>query len=508
MRINAELRARMESIGIDVEQSSLILNKINDGAYDHIKPVRAQGIPDIDGTTVLDRRGTSQLRINDDDYRNRLGELAPEIPLDRFGAFKDDHRILTHDELETIGVLLYPYLSYGVLNGGSATSYADRTKNESFDPELFALYRERFDELASRATGQPKGLTPAYLNPDGSYGASFLELKFRMVLRAARRYRETATRLGLTPITDPAPLLPVFEMTSLATENTVRSAYRSWHDSPYLAQLAGHERALATEHRVQPLISAFTHSTEGTPREFFTRAHGHEGQPLGLPGGHGQNFTVLAPVYRSLRAAGKRFVYLGNVDNLGFTVDPVSLATLALRGAPAGFDFVFRTPVDVKGGILVYDETGGLNCADIGPAIAREEVFRYEDAGKKILFNCATGLFNLDYLADGIDRIGAELPMRLSDQDKDAGRYSQAEQVTWEIIAMLEEPLIFGVDKYRRFLAAKMLSETLLTSGLELNRAAELQPSARELHAGLNRILAAEYGLALREGRWLPQESL
>ena len=31
------------------------------------------------------------------------------------------------------------------------------------------------------------------------------------------------------------------------------------------------------------------------------------------------------------------------------------------------------------------------------------------------------------------------LPVRFSDQDKDAGRYSQAEQVTWEIIGMLED---------------------------------------------------------------------
>ena len=30
--------------------------------------------------------------------------------------------------------------------------------------------------------------------------------------------------------------------------------------------------------------------------------------------------------------------------------------------------------------------------------------------------------------------------MRFSDQNKDAGHYSQAEQVTWEVIALMEDP--------------------------------------------------------------------
>jgi len=504
MTVSSDLRARMEKLGIDVDQSRAILEKLNDGAYDHVQPVRAEGIPDIDGTTVLDRRGETSLHIDNTAYLRRLEDLAPEIPANRFGSVEKDNRILSHIDLETIGTLLYPYLSYGVLNGGSATSYGDRKKNESFDSRLFELYRSHFDELSSVSRGQPKGLTPAYINPDGSHGASFLELKFRMLLRGAERYRQTAIEHGIARRDEPAPLLPAFEMTSLATEKALRSAYASWHDSRYLRDLPGSADVLTAEHRVQPLISAFTHSSEGTPRRFFTEAHGEPGRPLGLPGGHGQNFSVLAPVYRALRTAGKRFVYLGNVDNLGYTVDPVSLAILALREAPAAFDFVFRTPVDVKGGVLVFDQSGDLNCADIGPAIAKEEVFRYEETGKKILFNCATGLFDLDYLAGNIDRIAADLPMRISDQDKDAGRYSQAEQVTWEVISMLPDPLIFGVDKYRRFLAAKMLLETLLTSGIEIDRAAEIQRSARDLHGGLERVLREEYGLVLRDRRWLP----
>jgi hypothetical protein len=160
--------------------------------------------------------------------------------------------------------------------------------------------------------------------------------------------------------------------------------------------------------------------------------------------------------------------------------------------------------VDVKGGILVYDRTGGLNCGDIGPAVGKNEVFAAEESGKNILFNCASGVFSLDYLVPNLDYIVEHLPMRISDQNKDAGKYSQAEQVTWEIIGMLDDPIIFGVDKYRRFLAAKMILDTFLTSGLERERAVEIQPAAAQLADGLATVLRKDYAMELRNGRWVP----
>jgi UTP--glucose-1-phosphate uridylyltransferase len=503
------VRKRMEALGIDAERSEEILRKLNAGEYDEIRPIEAQGIPEMDGKQILDRRGASTLSVDDGSARERLGAYAPEIPLAGMGSLSGTTRTLSHEDLRTVGILLTPYLAYGVLNGGSATSYTDENKNRSYSADLLDLYREPFDRLGAAAEGLPKGVTPAWINPDGSAGASFLELKFRMVLLAGERYRETAARLGITPPTgdDGAPLepgLPFVEMTSYATDEGLRRAYQEYRSSPLLADFPGGARVLETAGATQPLLAAMTHSSEGRPRRFFLDAWGEPGRPLGLPGGHGQNFQVLAPTYRALHERGKRFVYLGNVDNIGFTIDPVSLAILALTGAPAGFDFAFRTPVDVKGGILVYDHNRSLTCGDIGPAISKEEVFAAEKAGKRILFNCATGLFSLDALVPGLDSIVEELPMRISDQEKDAGRYSQAEQVTWEVIGLLKSPLIFGIDKYRRFLAAKMLLESFLTSGLHLTEAEKIQPTAPLLAEGLATVLREEYAMALHEGRWVP----
>ncbi len=503
MQVDTGLRERMIAAGIDVDRSVEILEAVNSGRAGNSPAVRAEGIPEIDGTTILDRRAPTSYSVGEEAYRGAMAEIAPEVPADRFGSREEGLRILQFEDLRTIGILLTPYLAYGVLNGGSATSYGDTKKNRAFDGPLFSLYEARFESIAERVRGIPKGIAPAFYQPDGSAGPAYLELKFRHLLLVAKRYRDTARALGLTPVEEPVSF---FEMTSPSTESALRARYAEYGASPLLADLPGARQVLDTHHAVQPMLAALTHSDEGMPRRFFDRAWGNESTPLPLPGGHGQNFQVLAPVYRALRDRGIRFAYLGNVDNLGCTVDPVSLAILALSGADGAFDFAFRTPVDIKGGILVRDGRGRVNCADIGPAISKEEVLQAEATGRHILFNCATGLFSLDYLTDNLDTIVRDLPLRLSDQDKDAGRYSQAEQVTWEVIGMLDRFLIFAIDKYDRFLAAKMLMETLLTSGIELERARRYQSTATDLHNGLVRVLRRDYGLELQGGRWMPAD--
>ena len=203
---------------------------------------------------------------------------------------------------------------------------------------------------------------------------------------------------------------------------------------------------------------------------------------------------------------------IGNVDNLGNMPRLGHLAILALSGAPAGFEFAYRTPVDVKGGVLVRNDDGTLTCADIGPAISMEEIHSAESQGSRVLFNCATGLFSLDYLLTNIKRIAESLPLRISTQSKDAGTYIQAEQITWEVISLLDNPLIFGVDKYRRFLAAKLFVECMLTSGIGLHDPGfpssggeSLRETAEQLHRGLCSILPEVYGMELQGRIWQPK---
>ena len=518
--ISPDVRENMESKNIDVELSLSILAAFNRGEFDHFEPITVGEMPNVDGSTVIDFTGEPSIALPAATARERLADMLPESIAERLGELatesKGDDLVFERPALEELGLLLMPRVAYGVLNGGSATSYADTTKNSSFSSELFELLGDTFERMAELSRGRAKGLTPAFVQPDGSFGPSFLQLKMRNLLVTALRSQAALDAWAPGSAgTLPVPLLPFFQMTSIHTDDELAASYTDYRSEQPLADLIGLTGLDPTdaESAVQPLISAYTHSEEGRPKRVFTKAWGRENETLPLPGGHGQNFSVLRDVYRRLYDGGKRFVYLGNVDNLGFLPDPVEVAYLALSGKQAGFDFAYKTPVDVKGGILVRDQAGHLNCADIGPAVSKKDVAQAEEAGKPILFNAATGLFSLDFLVPNIDRIVKELPTRFTDQDKDAGRYSQAEQVTWEVIGMLDDFLVFSVSKWNRLLAAKLLSETLMTSGIALDDPAyptsddptnDLRSTAEKLHEGLVSKLENEYGMRRENGRWEP----
>lgn len=499
MEPNAALKADMEAKGIDVPLTLRLLDDLNAGRYDALKAVEAAGVPPVDGSSVLDAGPALRVELPAASARSRLDALG--VGLRESGAAEAPGGKLAFDRtaLRALGLRLLDRAAYGVLNGGSATSYADSKRNAALGADVFEAYRAGFERLSPLCAGVPKGATPAWLDGNLEPGQSFLTLKKRasLLLAAERRARFGAPE---------RPVLPLFQMSSVGTDSSLAEHYRSWRSSPWIAPLARAEGVDPGGVRtgVQSLIAAFTHSSEGRPRRIFDRAWGRADSALALPGGHGQSFHVLADVYRDLLADGYRWAWLGNVDNSGYVPEPAELAAFALSGAPAAFEFAWRTPVDVKGGILVETASGGRTIADIGPAISFDRVLELEKSGARILFNCATGLFDLERLVPRLDELARELPVRLSDQDKDAGRYSQAEQVTWEVAGLMEGFVGFAVDKYERFIAAKLVLETLMSSGLEPARALPpgIAETARLLAAGQRRLMETVYGLRLRDGRW------
>lgn len=505
----AALVADMEHKGIDVDLTSKILAQFNAGKYDKVEPIKVSNIPMVDGRVILDMTGDITETLDLATAQKNIDGLGLKIDLTQIGTVHRSEITFDKASLTRLGIMLSPVLAYGILNGGSASSYIDYKKNKTFNETLFEICHNEFNILEKISRGKAKGLTPAFINQDGTPGPSFIELKMRALLINILKYQVTLQKR-------PEVLLPMFQMTSVYNDQEIREAYAEYRKSDLLTELSQETKVdiTAVKTGIQPMLAAFSPSSAGKPKTIFTHANGSENSALPMPGGHGQNFIILRNVYRELLANGIQFIYLGNVDNLGFTVDPVGFAIMALRNKQAGFEFAFRTVVDVKGGVLIEDQYHRLNCADIGPAISKTEVLNAEKSGKKILFNCAIGLFNLEYLVKDLDHIIDNLPMRFSDQDKDAGVYSQAEQVTWEIIGMLDDFLIFGVDKYERFLAAKMLLEGLMTSGIGLDNPAypldpdpekDLKAMAVKLNQGLQTKLTSVYGMKQAGGRWIPK---
>ncbi|MEW5816294.1 MAG: UTP--glucose-1-phosphate uridylyltransferase [Spirochaetota bacterium] len=504
---------QMAEKGISKELTFKILKQSLSGKSGTGKPVEVTGFPTVDNKTIIGMTNDCSWSVPLQRAQANIEGISTQLKVESFGTIKRQTLYFTREQLIELGIALYPYVAYGILNGGSATSYVDRIKNKEFNPAIFSSCRKEFDRIASIAMGKAKGLTPAYINIDGTPGPSFIELKMRALLIQAYVYQ---LKYGIRKDRTPEPLYPLFQMTSVSNNEEILEAFEAYRTSPVLKDLIRETGINITrvETGVQPMLAAFTHSSAGKKKAVFTGAYGNTNEILALPGGHGQNFAVLSEVYLNLHKKRKRFVYLGNVDNLGYTVDPASVAILALSGKQAAFDFSYKTSVDIKGGILVYDQRNRLTCADIGPALSGEEVENAEKRGKTILFNCATGLFNLSFLVEKIDYISEKLPMRFSDQDKEAGQYSQAEQVTWEIIGLLTNFLIFAVDKYDRFLASKLLIENLMTSGVGLENHSytensrlekNLRSVGRQLCKGLYRKLATVYGMKLLHKRWLPK---
>lgn len=497
-RLSKEEIEILEKRGVDLKLSLSILDDYNDGIAGNTAAVIPSGVPDIDGETIIDMRASTSFTISSEEREN-FCSAYPEAA-SYLNTTEDEN--ISREELQNIGTALLPMFSYGFLNGGSATSYGDKKKNKGFNEELFKLYESEFEKLASDSKGKPKGVTPGFLQPSGEAGPSYMELKLRALLLMMKSYTELTGKKAAN--------IPFFQMTSISNDPEVQDALSHYIESPWLKPLAASMNLSSWMGytAIQPLVTAYTHSSQGKKKELFRPF-------ITIPGGHGQCFRVLKETWQNLYDQGIRFISLGNIDNLGYTLDTLELALLAIRNRPAGFDESYKTAVDIKGGILVIDGEKRLNCVDLGVGISFDEAESLEASGKKILFNCGSGLFNLKWLLENIDRIIRDLPLRFSDQNKDAGIYSQAEQVTWEVIAMIENPLIFAVDKYDRFLAAKILLENMMTSGYKLNDPAfpsdnengGIRETAGKLHQGLMEILKTKYGLKLQNKRWIPEES-
>jgi len=492
----------LKNHGIDGETSFRILDRYNLGNLPAL-PTPDPILPGFDGNRVVDRAALPRRTLTQLQVLSALDGMGiSHESVARWLKTKQSPIDFGPAEYAELGMLLLPWVSIGILNGGLATSYCDRKKNESANPEVFHSLKEIFGSRGEELRGLPKGLAPAYYNLDGSAGYSFLYLRIRQALLMALGYQNFLKSRGLPePETD--PLFPFFQMTSDGTNLQLSRGIEELQFRNDLSRLANKARVTLTPWltAVQPLLAAFTHEHVGNPKKLFLGAWGKEQTPLGLPGGHGQNFSVLSGIYNALLNRGKRFVYLGNVDNLGSLPDPGSLGYLALHGGEGAFDFSFKTAVDLKGGVLIRTLEGGLTCADIGPSVKEEVVEQAVLQGQPVLFNCATGLFRLDTLVKELSWINDSLPVRFSNQVKDAGSYSQAEQVTWEVIGLLKNPVILGVDKYKRFLAAKMLVDTFMTSGL-VDDGTNLV--AEKLYQGMKYLLVHEYGLVDRDGVWVP----
>ena len=519
-------RRAMQDANIDVELSLQILETLNrNGAPASSSANSASNftIPAVDGKDIVDFSGALSYRCRSERIQQLL-EAFPELQATSLARCcgPASEQQLDESQIHELGLILGPYFAFGVLNGGSASSYFDGKKNQSFSLELFELFAEPFAALKRDFSHLPKALCPAFLHRDGSYGPSFMGLKLRSLLCNIQR-----RRMQNNNSTKPdAGAGRFFQMTSELTHDALTQyiANGSYRSDPANICALIDELDWRPEEQIfsekQPLISTFAQpgnaASPGSAAAKWRFFSDSSGAYVPMPGGHGQCFFALRKRLQALYDQGVRYVSLGNIDNIAYNPQPVFIGLLALSAREGLFVCSYRSPVDVKGGVLLRprpnDAGGGpaqpgrLNCFDIGVGVDKQIFDLAQQQGRQLLFNCAIGYFDLAALLGKMDQIIAELPLRISEQNKDRGHYWQVEQVSWEVIGLLDSVLIGAVRKEDHFLAAKLQLETFLNTAYGLERyenQSELQEFARiarSLSVGYAKVLQRDCEYRLEAG--------
>ena len=133
------------------------------------------------------------------------------------------------------------------------------------------------------------------------------------------------------------------------------------------------------------------------------------------------------------------------------------------------------------------------------------QVLDAEREGKTTLFNCAIGLFNVETLLLKMDTYMKRLPVHALHKKTVRGDYWQLEQITWDIIGLIDNPCICIGHKSERFLAAKLISESFLLSGLPTQQRTALTDIGAQMCAAMQKKAQEEYGIAYKEGKWHAQ---
>ncbi len=129
------------------------------------------------------------------------------------------------------------------------------------------------------------------------------------------------------------------------------------------------------------------------------------------PPGHGDLYPVLvgSGALDRLLAAGVKYLFVSNSDNLGATLDPRLLKWFEQSGAPFAMEVTARTPSDRKGGHLALRDGKLLlreaaQCPD-------EDLDAFQDITKHRFFNTNNIWLRLDVLAEVLAGSGGFLPL-------------------------------------------------------------------------------------------------
>ncbi len=121
------------------------------------------------------------------------------------------------------------------------------------------------------------------------------------------------------------------------------------------------------------------------------------------PPGHGDIYTALltSGMLDAMRAAGLRYAFVSNADNLGAVLDPAILGHFVASGQPFMMEVADRTAADRKGGHLARRLDGQLILRESAQC-PPEDADAFQDTSRHRYFNTNSLWLDLDAVADAL----------------------------------------------------------------------------------------------------------
>jgi len=138
------------------------------------------------------------------------------------------------------------------------------------------------------------------------------------------------------------------------------------------------------------------------------------------PPGHGDLYPAMlgSGTLDKLLAAGMKYMFVSNSDNLGATMDLKILTHFVNSGAPFMMEVAARTDADKKGGHLAKMKAGGgLTLRESAQCPEADEA-AFQDTSKYKFFNTNNLWVDLVKLKAAFDKAGGSLPLPVMLNDK------------------------------------------------------------------------------------------
>ncbi len=123
------------------------------------------------------------------------------------------------------------------------------------------------------------------------------------------------------------------------------------------------------------------------------------------PPGHGDLYVALyaSGMLNALKAAGFRYLFVSNADNMGAVPDPPLLGMLVESGAPFVMEVCARRADDAKGGHLWRGQDGALALRELAQCSGEHERADFQDIRRHRFFNTNNLWIDLEALSAALE---------------------------------------------------------------------------------------------------------